>query len=326
MRSCSSPSALSAVVAMLVAACTATDFAPYSDVGAVRILATRAIHPSPAPGDSVELEALAFDGRPDHTRPMQLFWFPEPCIDPANDGYFACYPAMRDRYPVGVDLTPQLLRADRMSVAIPSDVIAQHAGQRGHEPYGLVVVFLMACAGHVEAVPPPPGQGPEAIPFGCFDDQGRALGPDDWVFSYSSVFSFAAQNNTNPAIDHVSFAGAPVDPIAGTTLDHCTRPSIDSCPTTPLDTVVPATSQEANPENVDVNGHVLGEQIWVDYLVTGGKVDDDVVILFDPRLGRIDGTSDKLFAPQTAGEFFLWVIARDDRGGATWLTIPVHAN
>jgi hypothetical protein len=305
--------------------CAATDFEPYSKVASVRILATRATKPSPAAGETVELEALAFDGRQDRTRPMQLFWLPEPCVDPTNDGYFACYPALRDRYPVGVDLTPQLHNGVRMTVAIPPDVITRHSGERGNGPYGLSLVFLMACAGHVEAVPPPSGAGPEAVPFGCFDDQHHPLGPNDWVFSYSSVFSYPDRKNANPTIDHLSFSGVPVDATAGITVDHCTQAKIDDCPTSPLDTFVPDTSQELNPSNVDVNGNVLREQIWVDYFVTRGKVKEYLVILFDPRTGRLGRSADDFYAPQTAGEFLLWAVVRDDRGGATWLTVPLHA-
>jgi len=314
-----------AVIVVGGGGCTANDFDPYSKVESVRILATRMSQPSPAPGDTVDLDVLAFDGRQDRTHPMQLFWFPEPCVDPTEDGYFNCYPTMRDRYPVGVDLTSQLHIDVRMTVAIPPDVIARHSGQRGNLPYGMVLVFLMACAGHVEAVPPPSGVGPEAVPFGCFDDQHHPLGPDDWVFSYATVFSFANQKSANPIIDHLSFGGVPVDATAGITVDHCTQANIDDCPTTPLDTFVPDASQELNPGNLDVDGNVLREQIWVDYFVTRGKVKNDTVILFDSRNGRVGNIADDFYAPQTAGEFLLWAVVRDDRGGASWLMVPLHA-
>ncbi len=314
------------VLASMMGACSSTDFDPYSKVESVRILATRGTPPSPiAPGASTDLDVLAFDGRADQTRPMRLFWFPDPCIDPADDGYYSCYPDFRARYPVGVDLTSQLHEGTRMTVTMPPDVISRHTGPRGNAPYGLAVVFLMACAGHVEAIPPPAGQGPEAIPFGCFDDQHRALGPNDWVFSYSSIFSYTNQQNTDPIIDHLTLRGVPIDPAAGITLDHCTQSKIDDCPTTPLDIVVPDSSWELNPANLDVDGNVLHEQIWVDYLLTGGKVKNDVITLFDSRTGRLPSTVDDLYAPQAAGDYSLWAVVRDDRGGVTWLTLPLHA-
>jgi hypothetical protein len=70
---------------------------------------------------------------------------------------------------------------------------------------------------------------------------------------------------------------------------------------------------------------VLKEELWVDYLLTGGKVKHDVQVLFDPHLGRLSGTVDDFYAPLAPGEYTLWAVVRDDRGGTAWLSIPVHA-
>lgn len=50
-------------------------------------------------------------------------------------------------------------------------------------------------------------------------------------------------------------------------IGHCTKSNIDDCPTKPLDVVVPASSQELDPSNLDANGNVLKEavgdyQLW----------------------------------------------------------------
>lgn len=314
------------MAALVLVACGGKNFDPESKVESVRILATQADKPYSAPGDTVTLRTLAVDNRPVQPHPMQLFWFPDRCVDPANDGYFNCYPALLQKYPVNTDLTPQLQTGDTASYQMPADVIANHQGPRGDIPYGVMVVFMMACAGHVEAVAPPPGSGPDALPFGCFDSAHHALSPDNYIFGYEVLFSFATRRNANPVIDHLVFAGAPVDPVAGITVAHCTASNIDNCPTTPLDTFVPDSSQEVNPGNVDSTGRVLKEEIWVDYLVTGGKVKNDVEVLFDPRLGRLTNTADDFSAPLTAGEYTLWAVVRDDRGGTVWLSVPVHAN
>jgi hypothetical protein len=208
---------------------------------------------------------------------------------------------------------------------MPADVIAAHQGPRGDVPYGVMVVFAMACAGHVEAVSPPPGSGPDALPFGCFDSAQQALGPDSYVFAYQVLFAFADRTNANPVIDHLVFAGASVDPAAGITVDHCTASTLDNCPTLQLDTVVPDASQEIDPGNRDANGTVLKEELWADYLLTGGKVKNDVQVLFDPRLGRLPATVNEFSAPLAPGEYTLWSVVRDDRGGTAWLSIPVHA-
>jgi hypothetical protein len=314
-----------ASIALLSAACGSKTFAPESQVEAVRILATQADKPYAPPGDTVSLHVLAVDARASRPEPMQVFWFPQPCADPADDGYFNCYPALSQAYPLNTDLTPQLRSGASASFQMPSDIIAGHKGVRGNVPYGVLVVFMMACAGHVEAVVPPPGSGAAALPFGCFDSGHHQLGADDYVFAYQVLFSFTDRANANPVIDHVQFAGSPVDVSAGITVAHCTAAAIDNCPTLPLDTFVPDASQELDPGNVDVNGHVLKEELWVDYLLTGGKVKHDVQVLFDPHLGRLSGTVDDFYAPLAPGEYTLWAVVRDDRGGTAWLSIPVHA-
>jgi hypothetical protein len=311
--------------ALLVAACGGTTFDPESKVQSVRIIGTQADKPYARPGDTVRLDVLAVDQRSTKPQPMQVFWFPDRCVDPLDDGYFNCFPALRQRYPVHVDLSAQLQTGNAASFPMPPDVIALHRGPRGDVPYGMMVVFLMACAGHVEAVSPPPGSGPEALPFGCFESAGRALGPDNYVFAFHVLFAFTDRTNANPVIDHLVFAGAPVDATAGISVAHCTAANIDSCPTVTLDTAVPDSSQELDPGNVDVNGRVLKEELWADYLLTGGKVKNDVQVLFDPRLGRLTGSINAFSAPLLPGEYTLWSVVRDNRGGAAWLSIPVHA-
>jgi hypothetical protein len=312
-------------MAALLAACSNTKFDPENKVQSVRIVATQADLPYSRPGDTVKLQILAVDARPTRPEQMQVFWFPDRCIDPAGDAYFNCYPALLQNHPLHTDLTPRLQTGSTASFQMPADVIAQHQGPRGDVPYGVMVVFAMACAGHVEAVSPPPGSGPDALPFGCFDSAQQALGPDSYVFAYQVLFAFADRTNANPVIDHLVFAGASVDPAAGITVDHCTASTLDNCPTLQLDTVVPDASQEIDPGNRDANGTVLKEELWADYLLTGGKVKNDVQVLFDPRLGRLPVTVNEFSAPLAPGEYTLWSVVRDDRGGTAWLSIPVHA-
>jgi hypothetical protein len=65
--------------------------------------------------------------------------------------------------------------------------------------------------------------------------------------------------------------------------------------------------------------------VWVNYFVTSGKMDNDTIVLFDPRNGRVPGSSDGLFAPQAPGDYVFWAVVRDDRGGASWVSMPLHA-
>jgi hypothetical protein len=312
------------VFAALAGGCDSQTFDPESKIESVRILATAADKPYAAPGDTVNMTVLAFDGRPSPSAPMNVYWIPAACIDPAGDAYSACFPALTSTLRPGVDLGPQLTTGTTFSFPMPPTAITAHA-DTGGDPYGLAVVFTIACAGHVEYVPQPAGGNPDAVPFGCFDDKDTQLGADDFVFAYSLVYAFGDRTNTNPTIQSLTLGGTPVDPVAGITLDHCTQAKIDDCPKTPLDLVVPASSQESDPGNLDADGHVLNEQLYVDYYLTAGKVKNDVVILFDPRNGRLSNTGDDLYAPQSQGDYQLWAVLHDNRGGATWQTFPLHA-
>ena len=133
-----------AATAALLAACGSKSFDPENQVQSVRILATQADLPYSRPGDTVKLQILAVDARPTRPEPMQVFWFPDRCVDPAGDGYFNCYPALLQNYPLHTDLSPRLNAGSTASFQMPADVIAQHQGPRGDVPYGVMVVFAMA--------------------------------------------------------------------------------------------------------------------------------------------------------------------------------------
>jgi hypothetical protein len=120
-----------------------------------------------------------------------------------------------------------------------------------------------------------------------------------------------------------------VDPVAGITLDHCPNPSGNgqsspNCPTTAIDVVVPADSQELDPSNVDIHGNIGRESIWVDYYLTAGKVKDDVRIVYDAKLGKAP-SADDLEAPGQPGDQTLWAVVHDNRGGVNWIQMPMHA-
>ncbi len=307
----------------------------------MRILATSADKPYAAPGDTVKLNVLAVDGRPTQSTPMSVYWLPSACINPSGDAYYACFPAFAKAFRPGVDLGTTLTAGSNFTFQMPADAIASRApgspsspGSPGSPPpagsgdaaYGLAVVFTLACAGHLEYVPPPAGGALDAVPFGCFDGAGVRLGADDFVFAYSLVYSFADRTNENPVIQDVTFGGTKIDGTAGITIDHCTKAKIADCATTPLDVDVAPSSQELDPGNLDANGSVLREELYVDYYVTAGKVETDTMVLFDPRTGRISDTGDKFYAPQTAGEYRFWAVIHDNRGGVAWQEFPLHAH
>jgi len=201
-----------------------------------------------------------------------------------------------------------------------------HATIEGQDPYGLAVVFVVACAGRVQYAPPAPGGSPDAVPFVCLDSAGARLGADDFVFAYSLVYAFADRSNENPVLEQVSYRGAPIDTDQGLTISHCEKSKIDDCPTSKLEVSVPSSSQELDYSNLDGNGNPLKESLYVQYFSTGGKISSDTIVIFDPRNGRLSGTGNDFRAPQQAGEYRLWAVVHDNRGGVTWQELALHVN
>src|SRR5205814_6263456 len=110
----------------------------------------------------------------------------------------------------------------------------------------------------------------DTVPFGCFGASGARLGPKDFMFAYSLVYSFTDRTNTNPVPESVTFGGAAVDPSKGISLPHCSQGNINNCPAMPLDVVVPDSSADTDQANLDAGGNPLREQIYVDYYLTAG--------------------------------------------------------
>jgi hypothetical protein len=300
-----------------------TSFDPASLVESVRILAVAADHPYAAPGATVTLTALAVDGRAQQPASMGVWWVPVVCPNPPGGSYFACYPFFGEQLSPGVDLTSKLVSGPTFSFEMPPDIITSHAAPKSGTPYGMVTAFVIACAGHVQYVDRGDATVPPAPPLGCFDDTGTELGPNDSVFAYAQVFSFAdGRTNANPAKLALTKDGANVDPTAGITLSAC--PTGTKCATTDINTVVPSSSWELDPGDLSVTGAPLHEEIWVDYFVTAGSIGNSA-LLYDATAGALSSTStvQKLTAPATAGAQMLWAVVRDNRGGVAWLPVPL---
>jgi hypothetical protein len=327
-----------------VASCGNDDFDPAPLVNTVRILASRASAPYARPGEKVEVEVLAYDGRPDRSRAMKIYWLPFPCINPPLDAYYACFtqlggpadggadggagaPNPLALLKPGIDLSPYLPTGPKFELTMPANAVTSHPKVNGvREPYGVAILFNIACAGHIELVERDPSN-PQSVPFGCFDDATKErLGPSDYVIGITRVYAYDSRRNDNPVISGVSYDGKPVDLREGITIDKCEKEKKDECPEKNIDVQVPETSQEAFPSDSEEDpGGTRREQIFVAYFATAARFGGGARLLYEPTRGKVTGTEDKLLGPKAAGEGLLWAVVHDNRGGATWVEIPVHA-
>ena len=334
-------------LAAAFAACGPSDFDPQSKVASVRILASSADKPYAKPGDDVHVEVLAVDGRVDKTRPMTMYWIPITCLNPKNDAYYACFapPGGDGGAPdasadggggvgcafallrPGVDLTPFLKTGTGYDFQMPKDAVTSHTPIEGSDAaYGLAILFNVACAGHLEIVPLNADTGVQQVPIGCFDEQENPVDPSQYVIGFTRVYAYDELTNANPVIDTVTFQGNPVDPTKGIDLDHCTTDKRRDCPEVTFDVKVTDASWELNPSDKDPDGNVRHEQVWAAYFANVGQLEGDARLLFDPVQGKVDGSEVKYQPPNEIGDGLLWIVVHDNRGGASWVTVPLHVH
>jgi hypothetical protein len=343
--------------------CAPSGFAVETAIASVRILASSSDPAYAQPGSSVNVQVLAFDGRTSQPEPMAIYWLPFVCEDPANDAYYACFSQFEGggdggapeggdggagadlgALKPGVDLTPFLPTGPSFQFQMPADVVTQHPPIPGSPaPYGLAILFNVACAGHLELVAlDPSSDNPQQIPFGCFDKSENQLGADDWVLGFTRVYAFPPDagvdggpiTNANPVISSIDVQGSPLAvTLAANTTQVYTTQAISTphcsgkCPAIPIGPVVPSSSwEELNPPQLDVNGNPQHEEIWADFYSTFGTFSGDASLLYDATSGSVGDpsvTDNQFTPPGTPGNGFIWIVVHDSRGGASWVTIPV---
>lgn len=301
--------------ALAVAGCE-EDFDPASKLNTLRVLAVEADKPYPKPGDTVQLTMLWHDGKapPDSPRPVQVVWL-SGCFNPPGDLYYQCYVPLAEKL-AQVEQDPSLIDevfglGDTFTVQIPQDIISSRPKVEDADPYGLTYVFFAACAG--EILPAEPGD--DGLPFGCFDEAGNRLGPDDYVPGYLSLYSYEDRTNENPILEGLTINGQLVDPATVPTYPRCTD---DSCHDLEIRAVVdPASAEVTN--FVDGDGDPLSEQMWVEYLATGGEVDSSPKLVNDATKGFNTDNGTDYTPPSSPGKQYLFAVVRDNRGGVAWV-------
>ncbi len=349
-----------ALVAFAVA-CGNSGFDPASKVDSVRMFVVRADKPYAKPGETVTLEALTTDARKDRTRGAKLYWIPILCLNPQNDLYYLCFAPPGDgghsagntrlipigaladagaaadggagadasafagsnpfaSIPTGVDLAPFLPQGPRFSFQMPADAVTT---REGAPPYGLAIVFNVLCAGRIEFAARDPNGGAQQVPVLCTDENGVKLPPSDYVIGISRVYAYDDRTNTNPVIEAMTLDGQDVLQAQGVTMERCATDREKDCKENKLGVRVSDSSWELNPSDVTRNG-VPHEQIWIDWYSDIGTFDDEARLLFDTQMGRISDSDDKYRAPKDPSDGTLWGVVHDNRGGASWIVVPLH--
>jgi hypothetical protein len=318
-------------VALLTVACNDDPYPNKSEVNTVRILAVRADLPYAHPGETVKLDALVVDGRTSPPVPMRMSWFPLLCVDPPGGQYYDCFEKLEAAYPIGVDITGELIAGDSTTITIPSDALANVTAQPGRtsagEPLATAWSFMFACAGHVERIARSEHLGKNQPPFACFDDQHHRLGNEDGVFGFTRVTISQSRRNANPQMKAIEFEWKAVDPAVGIVTAKCDRGILewlaDDCDSITTSAAFDDAEAEIDPDNLGPDGKPARETLYSDWFVTIGRFEQDRHIEIDPFTGR-PPLRDVLYEPwRVPGRGTVWVVLHDNRGGTSWLSMPI---
>ena len=289
------------------------DFDPPSRVTAFRVLAVQADQPFAAPGETVNLNALAYD--PEN---RTVTWAWAACVNPTESTVQGCFAKITQdtRASGALPILAQGPAQNTFAFTIPGDALSSlpEAVQRS----AFVGIVSVACPGSLSFE-----QGPGGLPFRCLDATDKhELTLDEYAVGMKRVFVRTTDRNQNPILDHITFdhedwAENDVKTVTACDTDDNTYATCSGLSKHQLGAYVTADSTESG---TDEFGASFSENLIIDYYATEGIFEDDVRIAASPENGwaaRIQSSGQDLT---------FWFIAHDDRGGVSWTTRTAHVN
>jgi hypothetical protein len=220
----------------------------------------------------------------------------------------------------------------------------------GQTPYGVDIVFFAVCAGRIElAMDSASSDGSTGLPVRCMDKKsGVALGSEDFIVGYSTIYSFQGVSNTNPGFTvgksgsaEFLIAGKPVaadcvgeachladdvDVDCADEPERCIEPCEDdgdsACPKIPVAPGIDPSVVERDDVSSDLFGAETPEQMWINYYVDHGSV-SEVRLLNDSTTGWNAEFRGELRAPKDPGLLKLWAVSHDNRGGMDFARVTL---
>jgi len=335
--------AVALCAASFLATACGPELTPISEVESLRIIGVRKSASYAQPGEKVQMQMLWEDGRdsvPDDVDIFFGFW----CLNPLGDTYVGCLNQSGN-------VQPQFaVNQSNFELTIPEDSLQPSVLDTNLPDYGTAVVFYGICNGTLDVSslgsPPPEGTdlGEGVLPT-CKDADGAALGPDDFIVGFSKVFIYEELRNENPRITGIQVDGKDVaidcidedcdGPFPPLEMEGCEEGiaciesceedgDFTTCPEIALEAVVDRDSAE-----LDALGNLgasteLEEFIWVSYLADRGRITPPLKLVNDARSGWNPDLETSIYAPKEKGPMRIWAVARDNRGGASWIRIPAY--
>lgn len=301
---------LTALTACCVTGCE-NDYDPASRVTDLRVLAVQADTPFAAPGQAVQVTALAYDPE---QRPITWAWgLCDGAEDSSVSGCIARFVELSEAH----GSPPWLAVGEGQASAgftIPDDALERLPAEARWQAE--VGVLSVACPGDLRVV----DDGLE-IPFACTDSTtGRELEPSEYVVGVKRVYVRSSDQNQNPEIERVLFDGDdwPVDEIKE--VDSCDTDTNDYtvCKGNAKHRVAAIVSPASFESGTDEYGRDFSEQLVIQHYSTEGIFEGEVRVADDPTTGWVARRR------ASGSEITLWFVARDDRGGVGWAERRVH--
>ncbi len=277
---------LSLTLLAAVAGCS-DPFDPAYRVNKTRLLAVSADLPYAHPGETVSLRALVSDPA---GRPLTFGW--ATCVNPAAATVTGCLQT--------VDRGSAVIEGGRTehSIVIPG-TIAVTTGS-------LVGVVVVAC----------PGTLTLGDSFVC-SAGGRSLRLDEFEVGMKRIVVRTRDRNENPTAAAITFDGTEWPETRVPEIDACDPgDTFDDCPSATRHRI--AVTPSAMEGGVDELGVSFSEQVLVQYYATEGTFDSPVRTAESPATEWVA----RRRAAGTTVEVF--IVVRDDRGGASFTTRRVH--
>ncbi len=307
-----------------------------SSLNTLRIVGVRKSAPYAQPGETVHLQMLWEDGReelPEQVETFFGFW----CLNPPGNSYSQCLAVLPTTEPVFE------FNQSEFELTIPEDSLRANPNLPDAPESGSAFVFYGVCAGKFR-VPQLDGSvsDPEDLVPACVDEDGKEVGPEDFVIGYSQIYVYEELRNENPqvlalkqgddeikldCIDADCDAPFPVPDLEGCEegvicLEACEDDGDPIlCKGKSIEVVVDESSAEAD-ELASFFGSELEESLWVSYFVDRGGIAPELKLINESGKGWIDDHSTEIFPPKEPGPIRVWAAVRDNRGGISWLRAP----
>ena len=309
---------------------------PPSLINSLRVLSVTLDKPYAKPGETVRFDMRYFDGRETESfTPVTIVWIGG-CENPPGNQYFGCYEQLGALFQAVAagEIPPDGLIAAgpgltsfeyTLSDTIVSEVAPPPIGPR----LGIAYVFFVACAGELRPVEQDGETEAGSFPLGCFDSEGRQLGPEGYIPGYTQVYAFEdGRENQNPNAAGMLVDGelqpegailaAKVCPISSEDRRQpgcAAEDAFEVCSPVVLDVQVDESVAEPDPDAKDAEGNQLEEVVWVSYYSDAGDFDTGIKLLHDSAKGLTSDRSVEWVPPPEPGLYTLWAVVRDNRGG-----------